>query len=300
MVRLSKEKTLLLVVSGTPACVEILRYFQGKGGWIQLPSELAILRANLRIEDYVRLYDDPRRIGVCILLAFAEPGELHAWGMELGSLTVVEQEQALEEFADSISEVNREIDRVFVWPRTGAERLKVKRDFEALSEDEQKSALRTGAFLWSAFLAGFHNILAVMIHGEPLTTLVAKAVAGDDASFCKAVQVDRQLYTHHPYFRRRIELATQNAEASFLRDVSYRLQAPSAKGKIRYPGLWTVFAILDTLGWLDGSLTAEDILDICDAAKLDRYENRIEDALYVSKRLRHYRKMQKTALLSSH
>ena len=139
-----------------------------------------------------------------------------------------------------------------------------------------------------------------MVHGEPLTSLVMKAIQGDDESFCKSIQIDRQIYTHHPYSNIRISRAREHGESAFLEQVSYRLKTPTAKGRIRYPGVWTVLAMLDTLGWLDGTLTAAEILDICDAAGLELYENRIEDAGYMSKRIRDYRRMQKSISVSSH
>jgi len=49
---------------------------------------------------------------------------------------------------------------------------------------------------------------------------------------------------------------------------------------------------------LDGGFTHDQILDMCDEAGLDRYQNRIEDANYLTQRLREYRQWQKTGSLS--
>lgn len=57
--------------------------------------------------------------------------------------------------------------------------------------------------------------------------------------------------------------------------------------------------MLDALKWLD-DLTANEILDICDAAKLDRFQNRIEDTVAVNKQLARYRRYQKTGGVSMH
>ena len=58
-----------------------------------------------------------------------------------------------------------------------------------------------------------------------------------------------------------------------------------------------VFACLEASQWLDDFPHAE-ILDICDEAGLDRYENRIEDVNYLTKRLKDYRRFQKTGAMS--
>jgi hypothetical protein len=60
-----------------------------------------------------------------------------------------------------------------------------------------------------------------------------------------------------------------------------------------------VFGILDLAGWLD-EFKHREILDICDAARLDRYENRIEDVNYLTKRFKEYRRWQKSGGLSMH
>ena len=49
-----------------------------------------------------------------------------------------------------------------------------------------------------------------------------------------------------------------------------------------YPALCMLFGMLQTSRWLD-NLKQDEILDICDAAKLDRYRNRIDDVMYLRK-----------------
>jgi hypothetical protein len=298
--RLSIEKTKSLIRSATPTCVEMLRFYQGRGGWISLPPAVALIRSNLRIENYVELYDDYKKIGVCVLLAFMEPEVLRDWNDELAALPPEKHDEALSGLSKEIESLDELLDGVFDLPESEKDIARAKAEFDALPLETQRETIRFLAFLWSAMLAGFHDTLSIMVHGERLTSLVPKAIAGDDEAFCKAIQIDRQLYTHHPAFRRRIDTAHFANDEAFLRNVSYRLRAKTSHGRIRYPGLWTVLSILDIFGWLDGSLTAEQILDICDEAGLHRFENRIEDANALNKSLRLYRKMQKTALLSSH
>ena len=67
---------------------------------------------------------------------------------------------------------------------------------------------------------------------------------------------------------------------------------PPLRSKIRYPGLYMLFGILDAYQWLD-NMTHEEILTIVDTAGLDRYQNRVEDVNYLTKRLLEYRRWQK-------
>ena len=59
-----------------------------------------------------------------------------------------------------------------------------------------------------------------------------------------------------------------------------------------------VFAMLDAAGWLADGFTHDELLDICDEAGLDRYQNRIEDVNSLTKRIGEYRRWQKVNSLS--
>lgn len=144
-----------------------------------------------------------------------------------------------------------------------------------------------------------HNFLSVMVNGEKMTSLVPKAIAGDEDAFRKAVKIDRSLLSYHPYFVDRFQSAQANGEAEFLRRLSHNNSTPGLIGKISYPGLYVVFAMLESLGWLD-EISHSEILDICDKAGLDRWQNRIEDVNYVTKRLAGYRRYQRTGGVSMH
>jgi len=150
----------------------------------------------------------------------------------------------------------------------------------------------------------FFNTLSLMVHGAKLTALVPRAMAGDDACLLKAVQIDRYLLTHHPYFRER-KLKAQDqqnvnkAERDFLGKLLYRERNTILRGKVRYPALYMLFGILEACRWLN-DLKHEEILDLCDKTGLDRYQNRIGDVVCITKRLREYRRWQKTGTVSMH
>jgi hypothetical protein len=115
---------------------------------------------------------------------------------------------------------------------------------------------------------------------------------GDKEAFCKAVQIDRNLLTGLPYFRDTYARLQSGEDNDFLDALLYRIGNPTLRGKIRFPALYMVFATLDSFNWLD-DFTASEILDICDEAKLDRFQNRIVDENYLNKRRIEYRRMQK-------
>ena len=124
-----------------------------------------------------------------------------------------------------------------------------------------------------------------------MTSLVLKAMKGDTEAFLKAVKIDRNLLISHPYFIERYQQAQANGEIGFLQKLSTKQSTPHLISKIRYPGVYIVFSMLQSINWLD-DLTHEEILDICDAAGLDRWQNRIEDVNYLTKMLGDYRSWQ--------
>ena len=138
-----------------------------------------------------------------------------------------------------------------------------------------------------------------MTHGAKLTALVPQAMAGNEDAFLKAIQIDRYLLTHHPFFVQRKQEAQDRGEQEFLRKLAYRESNSNLAGKIRYPALFMLFGILESIQWLD-DLSHVEILDICDEIGLDRYQNRIEDTNYLTKRLVNYRNWQKSGGVSMH
>lgn len=289
-IRPSREKAIGLVISLAPEYAEFLTFFQGPGGWLRLPKQLIDIKNRLNIHNYPELYDDEKKINVALMFGLIGEEEFKKWNAEVSQMSSEEQ----------LALVNELVDDSDLWdvshffPPEGEEAIaRVKAEYEALSVEDRLIVDRRAQFFWSYFFAHFHNVLSVMIHGEKLTSLVSKTLAGDDQAFFKAVQVDRSLLTHQPYFVRRYREAAECGEAEFLKKIAYRQSNPTLRGKIRYPALYMVFALLETLNWLD-DLKHEEVLDICDQAQLDHYQNRIEDVNYLTKRLIEYRRMQKT------
>jgi len=60
-----------------------------------------------------------------------------------------------------------------------------------------------------------------------------------------------------------------------------------------------LFGALEATGWLE-SIKHHEMLNLCDSAGLDRFQNRIEDVNYLTKRFLEYRRWQQTGGVSMH
>lgn len=202
-VMLKPDKTMAVkaAIALTPEYVELLRNFQKLRGRIAFPSQLIEIQSS--IGSYVRLYEDERRIGVALFLALLGEEEFVAWSKEVDQASEAEKQAWLNKIA-SVSEAEiQSIFEDFDLPVTDEEWAATKRSFSALSESEQAKAAKQAGFFWSFFFSSFFNTLSLMVHGVKLTTLVAQAISGDQNAFLKAVQTDRMLLIHHPYFLNR-------------------------------------------------------------------------------------------------
>lgn len=291
--RISKAAALSLAQRLTPQYAEALRDLQRGSGRFQFQPRIAAFRD--RIGGYVRLYESEKYLGLALVIGILGEDELKKLNEESKSWSPTEQQRFLDEIA-----LSNELELEDVhWPESESEWQAIEREVRRLPVEEQKILFRRATFFWSGFFGVFFNFLSLMVHGASLTSLVHRAIDGNSDAFLKAVQMDRLLLTHHAYFRERKLLAQDRGEREFLSKLAYRESNSPLRGKITYPGLYMLFGILDALRWLD-DLRHIEILDVCDAAKLDRYQNRIEDVNYLTKRLREYRRWQKTRTLSMH
>jgi len=266
------------------------------GGRVQIASRYAQVRQ--RMGNYVLLYDDERKPGLAMLVSLFGIEGFKSLNQELAAYTEQEAIEFLEYMAGEEAEADFTED--IVLPVTDEEWAEEEKRFQSLPEEQKAIATTQGGLFWSGFFSHFFNTLALMTHGAKLTALVPQAISGDDDAFLKAVQVDRLLLTHHPYFIERKQRAQDSGkEAEFLRALAYRESNPNLKGPIRYPALFFLFGVLESLQWLD-DLKHDEILDLCDEMGLDRFQNRIEDVNYLTKRLRDYRRFQKTNGVSMH
>lgn len=256
------------------------------------PTALSFLE---RINSYVLLYEDERKLQAALAIGIFGTKGIKDLIDEAQTLSTEQQQQRIADFINT-EESDFELPDLPLKPEIQS---KINIFLSELPEAERNDLIRQGILLWSGLFGSFFNLLSLMVHGEKLTALVPKAISGDDKAYLKAAHLDPFLLTHHPYFQKRKQIARTSGEIDFLYKLARREAGPSLRGKIRYPGLYVLFGCLEMLHWLD-EFRHTELLDLCDQARLDRYQNRIEDVNYLTKRLREYRQFQKSGGLSMH
>jgi len=264
--------------------------------WAPMKVRLAEHCQALKISDYISLYEHPEKV-----ISFASKVSSLDDFREILSKTAIEHgyEDLLTQSVDSADPervralVQIVIEKIMTWIVEVDQAI--DDNDKASTEDywinihptlpikEQKETEADTKIFMCVFLFAFHNAISIMAYGESLSSLVQRALSNDpeaDIAMCKAVRVDNAL-RQHPKFMERYILATNKSESSFLK--RYNIISSPLSNKVRFPGLYFLFSLLDGFGLL-GQLTNPQILDLCDHAKLDRWENRIEDAGYLAKR----------------
>ncbi|WP_293389074.1 hypothetical protein [Nevskia sp.] len=293
MLELLPRDSLIAALKGAiPDAEWVIRHLEKSNGWLQFPPVLVDTIKNLKIEQYPLIYEDERLLTYFSLRAWLTDQEIRELAIQAETASLEQRGEFLKEICDAVEPVLESI------PKT-PEQIKAAQElFASLSENEQREAIKRGQAFYSVFFASFGQTFSMMMHGEKLTTLIAKAKAGDDDAFCKAIRIDGRILTVVPYFREKYERAKQLGESAFLDKVSVWTRAAPYRGRIRHKSLWVVFALLDQAGML-ANLSHREILDICDEVGVGGAENRIEDVGYLSKRLREYRKLQKSGVAST-
>jgi hypothetical protein len=282
LVDLSTAKHFLAKLS--PDLVWLLRQIESEDGFFRFPAQVTRAIANLKIQAYPRLYENEAAIGLIFVQGFLSDAETKELIEDLDGSTARRRGEFLVSLEANFEEQFAAVEI----PKTAAEEKRALQQFEALSEEERAEATKFAQHFWMSFLASFHQMLSVMVHGEKLTALVARAKDGDDNALAKAVQIDKRILTAVPRVRERFERASAEGERDFLEALSYRIQCPPYRGKIRHKALWFAFAYLDMCGLLE-TLKHRELLDVLDEVGLGGYPNRIEDVKHLSKRLADYR-----------
>jgi hypothetical protein len=295
--RARKDTVLALVAQAAPMFLEILGDCKDAATWRKLSERFDEMRVRLNINSYVLIYEDERRIGNALINAIMSPEEQQEFSKEFAAASKEEQLDMLDELGRPGGEGEKLAEEMF--PEDPEVQKANAEAFNQLEEDDKRDVVKRGQFLMGFLLAWLHEALAVMVHGEKMTSLIPKALAGHEASFLKAIHIDKALMSLHPKFADRHRQAILDGDRTLLDKISYRLAAPVTRGRVQLSGLFAVFAMLESLGWLK-DLRHNEILDICDAARLDRWENRIEDENGVTKALLKYRRYQKTGGVSMH
>lgn len=293
-IKLDKELTRKLIVSLAPQYADMLRDLQSPGKWAKLTRKYGGVFQGAGLDRYMELLEDERRIGVALWRFLLGDDGHKDLNESLAAMSEDEQQTWVDELMSEAADPDAWSFTEDMFPDTPEKEAAARRAFDELSDEGKTEASKQAAYFWLFFFSSFYNYLSVMLHGRKLTVLVAQAKQGDEDAFCMAVQVEPRLLHHHPYFQEQ----HLQAEPNFLKRIGNQLGKPAPVGRIRYPALYMIFAMLEAAGWLESGFTHEELLDICDEAGLDRYQNRIEDTNYLTKRLGEYRKWQQVSSLS--
>jgi hypothetical protein len=301
-IRPSKSQVIKIITTQAPEYVDFFMELKADAhGWLILPDKLIQAKNNLNINLYVTLYIDQKTIDTCLMLFLMGKDELKEWNSELAAIPVEDQQKKCESIIQELLDEPLEYFDKFLpeWPESQEEIDAARTAFESMDNERKKAEIQKAQYLLMHILLSIHNLFSVMTNGESMVSLVPKAIQGDDESFFKAVKVDRSLIDHHPYFVERIKRAKLSGEKDFIKELAKYQAKPNLVSQIKLPGLYVVFAMLDVMSWLD-DFSHDEILDLCDAAKLDRWQHRIVDTNAVTKRLAQYRAYQKTGVVSMH
>lgn len=264
--------------------------------WIPMKARFAKRCEALKISDYISLYEHPEKfiplaLKVSFLSDFMEvitqTAIEHGYNDVLSQTVENADPERVKAFTKIILEAAmswaEDVDQVINDTNTVSIDDYWKNIHPTLPVEEQRKVETDAQIFACVFLFGFHNAVSIMAYGESLSSLVQRALSDDpeaDIAMCKAVRVDNAL-RQHPKFMERYILATNESDSGFIK--RYNLISSPLTNNIRFPGLYFLLSLLDGFGILE-RLTNPQILDLCDHAKLDRWENRIVDAGNLAKR----------------
>ncbi len=171
------EQVIQLYGSFLPDYDYLMGNFGANRGWIRFSPRLHELTIWLKCRNYPELYQDEVRIQTALLRAFIDNDqENKQFVSDLSSHTLIEQSVLLNQFIKDAHQIGQLIDENaqhlddLDWSPSG--QAKARREWEKLTLEEQKQALRCGQYLLMSGLASFFNFIALMVHGRKLTQLV--------------------------------------------------------------------------------------------------------------------------------
>lgn len=281
------DTTVAMLKGAAPDWEWMLKHIESKRGEFRFPREMTDFITRFKIENYPLFYQSEATIAYAFMKGALSDDEIREFCKEMNAATLEERTEALQSINEGFRQGVEDAE-AHVESRTAAE---LEAEYVALSAQEKLDTCRSVQWFGISFFAMFHQILSVMIHRERLTTLVAKAKAGDDSAFVKAVQIDKRILTVDPYFIGRFHNINAEGNEDFRDKLTYRLRCAPYAGKVRHKSLWMSLAFLDMCGHLD-TLKRREMLDVLDEAGVGGHENRIADVKYLDKRIGEYKSMQ--------
>jgi hypothetical protein len=270
-------KTALALLA--PQMRDLIVLLRDSGGRIAFRDEFTDLVERLKITAYTKLYEMPDGAqGVTLMVAVLGEEGAKEWEQELRALTAegrgaefLELGPMMESLADSI-----DLDA------TPEAKSAAAAAFEALAESERHAAVHFWQQFMMAAIAMLFQHLSLIVHGQKLTTLVAKAKTGDDGAFLKAVQIDKRILTELEYFKSRYARADLSGDRAFVTAVARKLEAPPYIGRTSHRKLWVALYLLDACRLLH-AYKARELLDMLQEAGIVDDDEPIDDETAMNK-----------------
>lgn len=232
----------------------------------------AMSRAN--IVDWAKLYQDPANALKTYFLMLMSPEEISALSQEVAAMPSEEQASLLEglikDFADELEE-----------------------DADDAAREIKPERVRQ---FWYFAMPTVYNFLAYVSHRRSIYQLVAEAIAGNDDSFLKAVQVDKSTLAHIPYFVERNRRAADEGDINFLRQINTYRHKPILRTQTRLLPLVMLFSYLYQMNMLDQLCEdAEWLLRLCERTGIYGTGQEAADLESYKKAIRRFKNEQQIA-----
>ncbi len=145
-------------------------------------------------------------------------------------------------------------------------------DFE--TDDEYERVFLRDFLTW--IMVWIHDLTALMVFGERITTLAPKAVAGDRTAIFKLVQIDPSTIRFIPQIAEQYQRAAIQKDKYFLKSFNHYLCNRVGISKLKHNLVYVPLFLLYHLQLLH-TMSNKELLEFCDAAGLVNYED-IPDA----------------------
>jgi len=222
-----------------------------------LPTQISKLANELGIQDYSSLYVDKNNLNTLFIEGMELAPELKNVFHQINQISEEHVHKFMDEWLQNLSRLD--LDEVFSDEQEKTE--------EELSE-EQLNALRS-LIKWC--LLWMHDLTSLMVHGERIFSLVQKAIAGNRSAMLKVLQTDPSAFQYIPDFQKIHAQAVVSRDKKFLNSMNHHLNNRVGQSKLSHRMIYTVIFLLDTLQIL-GSMTNNDILELCDTSGLSDYD----------------------------
>lgn len=224
-----------------------------------LPTEIRSALCELEVEDYSKLYLDLPAVNKMFGELFLKEIDFNR---EIKNIdpAKVPKNSPLDEFLNHLRIISNDRDELS------------QINLEASDEEEREflKCFLTWIMVW------IHDLTALMVFGERLTSIATKAVSGDRTAIFKLVQIDPSTLRHLPAIAEQYQRAAIQKDKYFLKSFNHHLCNRVGTSKLKHNLVYVPLFLLHTLRLLN-NMTNKQLLNFCDDAGLINYEE-IPDA----------------------